>query len=55
MHNEDKLLQYFALDFGNDLMAIHGGSVLKMAAFTNEAVDFIKQLYSKSSLSNKGK
>jgi len=47
MHNDDKFLQYFALDFGTDLMAVHGGNILKIAAFTNEAINFINSLYEK--------
>ena len=47
MHNEDDFFQYFALDFHEDVVGLHGRDLLHKAAFVNEALRVIKKLYSK--------
>ncbi len=45
MHNEDQFFQYFALDFNEGPVALHAGDVVDKAAFTNEALKQIRDLY----------
>lgn len=45
MHNEDNLLQYFAVDFHGEVMGLHGSGILQKAAFVNVAVRTIISLY----------
>jgi hemerythrin-like domain-containing protein len=49
MHNEHDDFQYFVLDFNEDAMAFHAGDILSKAAFANEALKFIQQLYANRS------
>jgi hypothetical protein len=48
MHNSDNYFQYFALDFNDEIIGIHGVDILKKAAFVNEALRVIRSLYQKT-------
>jgi hypothetical protein len=45
-HNSDNFFQYFAIDFNNDFLGIHGSDIMKKSAFVNEALLVIRKLYS---------
>jgi hypothetical protein len=44
-HNPDNFFQYFAIDFNNDFLGIHGSDIMKKSAFVNEALFAIRKLY----------
>lgn len=46
MHNHKGHFQYFAVDFSSDVSGLHGSAVWAQAAFTNEALAKIAQIYS---------
>ena len=48
MHNKNKRLQYFVVEFGGQDSALHGSSLILQAAFVNEALKSIISLYGKS-------
>eukprot|EP01031_Cornospumella_fuschlensis_P031827 gene31827-38484_t len=45
MHNEDGLLQFYAVHFDYEAMAFHGGDILTKAAFVNTAIKTIQAQY----------
>ena len=47
MHNKNKRLQYFVVEFGGQDSALHGSSLVLQAAFVNEALKAIMKLYGK--------
>jgi hypothetical protein len=47
MHNEDGLLQFYAVHFDYEAMAFHGGDILTKAAYVNTAILAIQQQYKK--------
>lgn len=51
MHNGDEYLQFFAVDFNGQDMAIHGSNALIQAIFINDALEAILALYRAGSAS----
>lgn len=49
MHNDDNLFQYFALDFNDEAIALHGADILTKADFLNKAIEAIVSLYDQNS------
>eukprot|EP01039_Chlorochromonas_danica_P009099 gene9099-10043_t len=49
VHNQDGLLQFFAVDFNNEAVAFHGSDILTKAAYVNYAIHTIQSLYEKNS------
>jgi hypothetical protein len=47
MHNKDEFFQYFAVHFNTPLSAIHGSLLLSQAAFVNDALETIREMYNK--------
>ncbi|RYH29266.1 hypothetical protein EON65_09160 [archaeon] len=45
MHNEDGLLQFYAVHFDYEAMAFHGGDILTKAAYVNTAIQTIQSQY----------
>lgn len=55
MHNEDNILQYFAIDFNEEIIGLHASEILSKAAFVNDALEEILTLYESKNAANKGK
>lgn len=56
MHNDDNFFQYFAVDFkDNSGSAVHGSGLLTQAAFVNDAIRTILQLYASDAESPRSK
>lgn len=44
-HNKKQLFQYFTLNFNTSLSALHASTIIQQAAFVNEAIRRIIELY----------
>ncbi len=53
MHNEDDTLQYFGVDFNEEVMGLHRSDILPKAAFLADAINTVIDMYSKTSKKSK--
>lgn len=48
MHNDDNLLQYFAVDFDEEIIGLHASDLVTKAAYVNKAIAEIISIYDKA-------